>query len=75
MSSGPDEQQDSSSAPQAGAGDESTPDLGASTDVSVDPDEVQREQPEDDTPTSSAARFEDGDAKGGTGGLDAGGAG
>jgi hypothetical protein len=58
------------------APDEPTPDLGEPTDVSVDPDDVQQEHADGgETPTSSAARFEEGDTKGGTGGLDAGGAG
>ena len=52
-----------------------TAELGEPTDVSVDPDQVQDDPPDGETPTSSAARYEDGDAKGGTGGLDAGGAG
>lgn len=52
-----------------------TPELGEPTDVSVTPDDLDRGQPDGATPTSSAARYEDGDSKGGTGGLDAGGAG
>jgi hypothetical protein len=51
------------------------PAFGEPVDVEVDPAEIDREAPEGSTPTSSAARYEDGDAKGGTGGLDAGGAG
>ena len=58
---------------------EPTTELGPPTDVSVDPDELMAldddEPAEGETPTGSAARYEDGDAKGGTGGLDAGGAG
>jgi hypothetical protein len=56
--------------------DTTTPALGEPTDVTVDPDDLDEGRVEgDETPTSSAARFEDGDTKGGTGGLDAGGAG
>ncbi|MFP5218197.1 MAG: hypothetical protein ACLGIG_00455 [Actinomycetes bacterium] len=56
--------------------DEPTPELGEPTDVSVSPDELDQDQPaEGATPTSSASRYEEGDTKGGTGGLDAGGAG
>ena len=50
--------------------------LGPPTDVSVDADEVKRQAAEEaETPTDSATRYGEGDAKGGTGGLDAGGAG
>ena len=52
-----------------------TAELGEPTDVSVDPDDLQQDSSDEPTPTSSAARYEDGDSKGGTGGLDAGGAG
>lgn len=52
--------------------DQSGADLGEPTDVRADPDALDDAEP---TPTSSAAGFEDGDAEGGTGGLDAGGAG
>ena len=59
---------------------EPTTELGPPTDVSVDPEELRRQEEEQDgasgeSPTGSAARYEEGDAKGGTGGLDAGGAG
>jgi hypothetical protein len=52
-----------------------SPDLGEPTDVAADPDDLQSTTPDGDNPTSSAARYEEGDTKGGTGGLDAGGAG
>jgi hypothetical protein len=56
--------------------DDSTPAFGEPTDVTVDPDSVDEDSSQEGgTPTSSAARFEDGDTDGGTGGLDAGGAG
>jgi hypothetical protein len=54
---------------------QSTPDLGEPTDVSVSAEEVEQGGPDGATPTSSASRYQDGDSKGGTGGLDAGGAG
>lgn len=50
------------------------PDLGEPTDVTVDPDAID-DAAAGDTPTSSAAGYEQGDTEGGTGGLDAGGAG
>lgn len=50
------------------------PPLGEPTDVAVDPDDVADEQ-EGTTPTSVTTRYDEGDAQGGTGGLDAGGAG
>lgn len=52
--------------------------LGEPTDVTVDPEALQAqeaEEPDAESPTGSAARYEDDDAKGGTGGLNAGGAG
>ena len=52
--------------------------LGPPTDVSVDPEQLMEEQEgdgDDGSPTGSASRYEEGDTKGGTGGLDAGGAG
>jgi hypothetical protein len=52
------------------------PDLGEPTDIALDPSEVEEHaEQQDATPTSSASRFDEGDTKGGTGGLDAGGAG
>jgi hypothetical protein len=53
--------------------DDPSIELGPPTDVSVDPEDLVGE--DDTTPTGSAARYEEGDTKGGTGGLDAGGAG
>ena len=47
--------------------------LGPPTDVSVDPDDLP--DADEQTPTASAARLEEGDTKGGTGGENAGGAG
>jgi hypothetical protein len=56
-------------------GDEPTV-LGDGTDVSVDAGDIEREVPEGTTATSDATRYRDeGDTQGGTGGLDAGGAG
>ena len=51
--------------------------LGPPTDVVLDPEELKAlaAEEEGETPTGSAARYEEGDTKGGTGGLDAGGAG
>ncbi|HWH28794.1 MAG TPA: hypothetical protein VNU26_07495 [Mycobacteriales bacterium] len=54
---------------------EPTPELGEPTDVSVSPEELEDQTSDSATPTSSASRYEEGDSKGGTGGLDAGGAG
>jgi hypothetical protein len=52
----------------------SAPQTGEPVDVEVDPADVEEGTPET-TPTSSAAGYEEGDTAGGTGGLDAGGAG
>jgi hypothetical protein len=53
-----------------------SPDFGQPTDISVDAEEVEQHAAEqEESPTSSASGFEGGDADGGTGGLDAGGAG
>lgn len=49
--------------------------LGPPTDVSVDPDDIPEPDAGGGTPTGSAARYEEGDTKGGTGGENAGGAG
>ena len=54
--------------------DDAAIELGPPTGVQVDPERL-AEQDDDATPTGSAARYEDDDAKGGTGGLNAGGAG
>ena len=55
---------------------ETTPAFGEPTDVTVDPDSFQEGRQEDgEAPTSSATQYQDGDTEGGTGGLDAGGAG
>jgi len=53
----------------------SAPQTGEPVDIEVDAADVEEGTPDGSTPTSSAARYEDGDTKGGTGGLDAGGAG
>ena len=55
--------------------EDQAPQTGEPVDIDVDPADVDGGTPDGTTPTSSAARWEDGDAKGGTGGLDAGGAG
>ena len=55
--------------------EEPTTELGPPTDVSVGPEEIAALEEQDETPTGSAERYEEGDAEGGTGGLDAGGAG
>ena len=52
-----------------------TTELGPPTDVSVGPEDLDAPEGQDETPTASAAQYEEGDAEGGTGGLDAGGAG
>ena len=53
---------------------EQTPDLGPGTDI--DADDLDVESPAEPTPTSDAEQYtEDGETLGGTGGLDAGGAG
>jgi hypothetical protein len=49
--------------------------VGEGTDVEVDRDSLRRGVTEPETPTSDATAYEEGDAQGGTGGLDAGGAG
>lgn len=57
----------------ATAGTDTPAELGAPTDVQVDPSDVPAEP--ERTATSDAAAYEEGDSQGGTGGLDAGGAG
>ena len=52
---------------------EPTTELGPPTDVTVDPADLAAD--DEESPTGSAARYEEGDAKGGTGGTNAGGAG
>lgn len=53
---------------------EQTPDLGPGTDI--DADDLDLDAPPEPTPTSDAEEYtEDGETLGGTGGLDAGGAG
>jgi hypothetical protein len=54
--------------------DDDAPDLGEGTDIAAE--QSPEPAPEDKAPTSDAERFrEEGDTQGGTGGLDAGGAG
>ena len=59
-----------------GVDDEEPAALGEGTDVDIEPDDVDSGVPQGKTATSDATRYrEEGDAQGGTGGLDAGGAG